>query len=265
MPKLFKELSARYASRAGGYTRVHRFGNRKGDHAPNAILELVDNPNDIRFSMTAKAVGREMAKHAAEGNTTALRWAGENAKETTGVTSETDGQAELPSIYSTLLRPQTYTSLKKALTIPTSSTSTTVSSSSLSAFQSLAREAFYVSTAISKVPEYSADEQKREMVTLNARRPENAPVTVPGQGRKIWAGQEAFSSRQEEAEEEWEDVDDEAEQSTLERRARLQAQLGRKQRHPEGRNGARNGALSRAKGHFRVPRANEGRRTRVEA
>ena len=60
VPKVFKELAARYAERPGGYTRIHKFGNRPGDNAPHAILELVDNPRDIKFEMTARSVGWEI-------------------------------------------------------------------------------------------------------------------------------------------------------------------------------------------------------------
>lgn len=40
--KLFDQLSSQYAERHGGYTRIVRTGNRQGDAAPMAILELVD-------------------------------------------------------------------------------------------------------------------------------------------------------------------------------------------------------------------------------
>ena len=60
VPKVFKELAARYANRPGGYTRIHKFGNRPGDNAPHAILELVDNPRDIKFEMTARTIGWEL-------------------------------------------------------------------------------------------------------------------------------------------------------------------------------------------------------------
>ncbi|KAL7285195.1 hypothetical protein ACG7TL_000288 [Trametes sanguinea] len=60
VPKLFTELAQRYAGRPGGYTRIHKFGNRPGDNAPHAVLELVDNPRDLRFQMTARAVGWEL-------------------------------------------------------------------------------------------------------------------------------------------------------------------------------------------------------------
>jgi large subunit ribosomal protein L17 len=39
--KLFDDLGARFASRPGGYTRIHKLGPRKGDGAEMAILELL--------------------------------------------------------------------------------------------------------------------------------------------------------------------------------------------------------------------------------
>ena len=40
--KLFDVLAARYATRAGGYTRVIKAGIRAGDASPMAVIELVD-------------------------------------------------------------------------------------------------------------------------------------------------------------------------------------------------------------------------------
>ena len=40
--KLFGALATRYASRAGGYTRVLRAGFRYGDAAPMGVIEFVD-------------------------------------------------------------------------------------------------------------------------------------------------------------------------------------------------------------------------------
>ncbi|MES1928538.1 50S ribosomal protein L17 [Salinisphaera dokdonensis CL-ES53] len=42
--KLFSELGQRYAQRPGGYLRILKCGNRPGDNAPMAYVELVDRP-----------------------------------------------------------------------------------------------------------------------------------------------------------------------------------------------------------------------------
>ena len=44
--KLFDELGPRYANRNGGYSRILKFGFRKGDNAPMALIELLDRPTE---------------------------------------------------------------------------------------------------------------------------------------------------------------------------------------------------------------------------
>lgn len=39
--KLFDDIAPRYQERNGGYTRILKVGNRKGDNAPVVFLELV--------------------------------------------------------------------------------------------------------------------------------------------------------------------------------------------------------------------------------
>ena len=46
--KLFDELGPRYAARNGGYSRILKFGFRKGDNAPMALVELMDRPADAQ-------------------------------------------------------------------------------------------------------------------------------------------------------------------------------------------------------------------------
>lgn len=41
LQKLFSDIGPRYADRNGGYTRILRLGNRRGDDAEIVILELV--------------------------------------------------------------------------------------------------------------------------------------------------------------------------------------------------------------------------------
>jgi large subunit ribosomal protein L17 len=42
--KLFAELGPRYSARNGGYLRILKYGFRKGDNAPMALVELLDRP-----------------------------------------------------------------------------------------------------------------------------------------------------------------------------------------------------------------------------
>jgi len=52
--KLFSELGPRYQTRNGGYLRILKFGFRKGDKAPMALVELIDRPEPIVETATEK-------------------------------------------------------------------------------------------------------------------------------------------------------------------------------------------------------------------
>ncbi|HIL18354.1 MAG TPA: 50S ribosomal protein L17 [Gammaproteobacteria bacterium] len=45
--KLFDELAPRYKARPGGYTRILKCGFRRGDNAPMAYVQMVDQPTEM--------------------------------------------------------------------------------------------------------------------------------------------------------------------------------------------------------------------------
>jgi large subunit ribosomal protein L17 len=52
--KLFDELGPRYAKRNGGYLRILKFGFRRGDNAPMALVELLDRPDAVDASAASE-------------------------------------------------------------------------------------------------------------------------------------------------------------------------------------------------------------------
>jgi len=46
--KIFDVFASRYKERNGGYTRIVKVGNRFGDNAPTAIIELIDRDESAK-------------------------------------------------------------------------------------------------------------------------------------------------------------------------------------------------------------------------
>ncbi len=53
--RLFTEIAPDMAERNGGYTRITKIGNRKGDNAPMAVIELVREPLSAKKATVAEA------------------------------------------------------------------------------------------------------------------------------------------------------------------------------------------------------------------
>jgi len=53
--RLFTEIAPDMADRQGGYTRITKIGNRKGDNAPMAVIELVREPLSPKKATVAEA------------------------------------------------------------------------------------------------------------------------------------------------------------------------------------------------------------------
>jgi ribosomal protein L17 len=59
LTKLFDELATRYASRAGGYTRIIKAGYRASDAAPIAVIELVDRDTSAKGQDSGPVMSEE--------------------------------------------------------------------------------------------------------------------------------------------------------------------------------------------------------------
>ena len=65
--KIFDIIADRYKERSGGYTRIVKIGNRFGDNAPTAIIELVDRDEEAKGKNSGPVIEKKISSEE-EGN-----------------------------------------------------------------------------------------------------------------------------------------------------------------------------------------------------
>jgi len=59
--KIFDIIADRYKERSGGYTRIVKIGNRFGDNAPTAIIELVDRNEEDKGKDSGPVIKKKVS------------------------------------------------------------------------------------------------------------------------------------------------------------------------------------------------------------
>ena len=64
--KVFDVLADRYKTRAGGYTRIIKLGNRFGDNAPTAVIELIDRDENAKGMDSGPVIEKKSTEEVEE-------------------------------------------------------------------------------------------------------------------------------------------------------------------------------------------------------